>query len=178
MSWLSKLAKDKRGTAAAEMALVTPLLLSLLMSAAELGNYFYDEHKLIKAVRDGARYAARQKFSNFSTCSGSVPTSGTAGSVYENTKLMVRKGALDTNANDLLPNWDSVTFSATMSCTTSLDDGAGGNLTLGGIYAATSAPTVVVTVSLPYRSIIGTAFGFSGYGVSLNATQSAAVMGL
>jgi hypothetical protein len=178
MSWLSKVARDKRGTAGAEMALVAPLLLSLLLGAAELGNYFYDEHKLIKGVRDGARYAARQKFSNFSACSGSVPTSGTAGSVYENTKLMVRKGALDVNATDLLPNWGSATFSATMSCKTSLDDGAGGNLAFGGIYAATSAPTVVVTVSLPYRSIIGTAFGLSGFGLTLNATQSAAVMGL
>jgi Flp pilus assembly protein TadG len=177
---MRRLWRDRGGAAAAEMALVSPLLLMLLFGSAELGNYFYDEHKLVKAVRDGARYAARQQFSNYTACSGDVPTEGTADTVFENTKLMVRKGSLDSTAPDILPKWDdaATTFDATMTCTTSLDDGAGGNYTLGGIYANVSAPTVVVTVHLPYRSILGTAFGFSGIGMTLNATQSAAVMGL
>jgi Flp pilus assembly protein TadG len=160
------------------MALVTPILLILLFGSVELGNYFYNEHKLVKAARDGARYAARQSFSNYSACSGSVPTPGLAGSVHENTKLMVRKGTLDSTAADLLPNWASATFTVTMSCSVSLDDGAGGNYALGGIYANTSAPTVVVKASLPYYSVLGVPFGLSGLGASLNATQSAAVAGL
>ena len=48
------------------MALVVPILLVLLFGSAELGNYFMNEHILVKAVRDGARYAARQDFTNFS----------------------------------------------------------------------------------------------------------------
>jgi hypothetical protein len=52
--------------AAAEMALVMPLLLTILFSLVEAGNYFYTEHVLVKAVRDGARYAGRQDFSFFS----------------------------------------------------------------------------------------------------------------
>ena len=36
---------------------------SLMFGAVELGNYFLNEHSLVKAVRDGARYAARQDFS-------------------------------------------------------------------------------------------------------------------
>lgn len=162
------------------MALIAPLMLTLLLGSAELGNYFYDEHKLVKSVRDAARYAARQQFSNFSACSGQVPTEGTPGTVFENTKLMAEKGTLDSTAADILPKWSDAgaSFDATMTCVTSLDDGAGGTYNLGGIYANVSAPTVVVTVSLPYRSIIGTAFGFSGRGFTLNATQSAAVVGL
>lgn len=181
---------DRRGAAAAELALLTPLLLAILFGSVELGNYFYNEHKLVKAVRDGARYAARQRFANYSACTGGVPTAGTAGTVYENTKLLVRKGKLDTTANDLLANWSGVTstctgspaggcFEVTMSCTTQLTD-ASGNLTLGGIYTneTTGAPTVVVNARLPYRSVLGTTLGFDSIGIFLNARQSAAVAGL
>ena len=46
---------DTRANAAVEMALVAPLLLAILFGSVELGNYFMNEHELIKAVRDGAR---------------------------------------------------------------------------------------------------------------------------
>lgn len=180
-----------RGSAAAEMALLAPLLLALLFGSVELGNYFYNEHKLLKSVRDGARFAARQQFSNFAACSGSAPTSGTPGSVYENTKLLVRKGTLNATADDLLPNWDGVAascggnptagcFAVTMSCTPDLDDVTTGNtMTLGGIYTNSSgAPTVVVDTRLPYYSVLGQTFGFDSSGLYLNARQSAAVAGL
>lgn len=178
MTRISKLLGDRSGAAAAEMAFVAPLLLIILFGSVELGNYFYNEHKLVKAARDGARYAARNSFSNYSACSGNVPTPGLAGSLNENTKLMVRKGSLDSTAADLLPNWGSATFTVTMSCTATLADGVGGNYSLGGIYANTSAPTVVVSASLPYYSVLGLPFGLSGLGATLNATQSAAVAGL
>ena len=42
------------------------------MRRVEIGNYFLDEHILVKAVRDGARFAARQNFSNYSACTGAV----------------------------------------------------------------------------------------------------------
>jgi hypothetical protein len=171
------LLRDERASAAAEMVLVIPLLLTLMMGSVELGNYFYTEHKLVKSVRDGARYAARQRFSNYDCSGATVPTEGTADTVFEDTKLIVRKGSLDPSASDLLPNWNGATFSATMTCVSELDDGAGGNYSLGGLYANVEAPTVLVTATLPYQSLIGTAFGFSGLGFKLYAAQSAAVMG-
>ena len=51
---------ETRGAAAAEMALMLPLLLILIFVGFEAGHYFYTEHKVIKAVREGARYAGRQ----------------------------------------------------------------------------------------------------------------------
>src|SRR5215217_7313983 len=54
------LGHDVRGSAAAEMALVLPLLLALMFGSLELGDYFLSEHVLLKGVRDGAVYAARQ----------------------------------------------------------------------------------------------------------------------
>lgn len=182
MKLLNAFLIDRSGAAAAELALITPLLLALLMGSAEVGNYFYSEHKLVKGVRDGARYAARQSFSNYDACSGDVPTPGESGTVHENTKLIVRKGTLDSSAPDLLPNWDDddSEFEVTMTCIASLDDGAGGTYNLGGLYAnsATGAPTVLVSASLPYRPIVGSMFGFSGLGFPINATQTAAVAGL
>lgn len=159
------------------MALVTPLLLLIMFGSVEMGNYFYDEHKLAKAVRDGARYAARQRFANYTACTGSPPQA-----VIDDTRKIVRKGALDGAASDLLPNWDSagVSFSVMMSCQATLDLGGGNSMAPSGIYAGmtSGAPTVTVTASLPYQPVVGSAFGFSGANLSLNATQQAAVAGL
>jgi hypothetical protein len=176
MNMLDALRGSSRGAAAAEMALVTPLLLGILFGSVELGNYFYDEHKLVKAVRDGARYAARQRFANFNGCTGSPPAT-----VVSETRTIVRKGTLDSTSSDLLPNWDdaSTSFSVTMSCLPTLSDG-GNTMAPSGIYAGmtSGAPSVTVTARLPYRPLIGSAFGFSGAGAFLNATQHAAVGGL
>ncbi len=55
MRALRRLMGSNGGAAAAEMALVTPLLLIIMAGGLEVGNYFMDEHRLVKAVRDGAR---------------------------------------------------------------------------------------------------------------------------
>jgi Flp pilus assembly protein TadG len=65
MTRSSALLRCERGAAGAEMALVLPLLLVLMFSAFELGNYFRDWHTLSKSVRDGARFAARHDFGDF-----------------------------------------------------------------------------------------------------------------
>jgi hypothetical protein len=156
------------------MALVAPLLLILMMGSVELGNYFYNEHKLVKSVRDGARYAARQRFANYTACTGAP-----ADPVPADTELMVRKGTLDGSAPDLLANWDDADFQMSISCKATVDDDDG-TYNVAGIYAnfTGGAPTVEVTVSLPYRPLLATPFGFSGSGFSLSASQSAAVAGL
>ena len=127
MSKRFALVRDRRGTAAAEMALVTPLLLIIMLGSMELGNYFYNQHTLVKSVRDAARFAARQRMSNYTTCPGSPPQA-----IIDDTKTVARKGYLDSTANDLLPNWASATFSVTMTCTANLTDSGGGTLTFGG----------------------------------------------
>src|SRR3546814_9752890 len=86
MLWRS-LARDRSGAAAAEMALVSPMLIILMFGSFELGNYFLDEHVVLKAVRDGARYAARQNFTTM-PCSG-TPTADAA------IKNLVRYGNIE-----------------------------------------------------------------------------------
>ncbi len=160
--------RDRRGTASAEMALVTPLLLILMMGTFELGNYFMNEHILVKAVRDGARFAARQSFSNYDACTGSP-----GGTVVADTRTLVMTGLLSGGTNKLR-NWTATTVNVTMNCTTTA-----GTETISGIYRgrATGAPRVTVTASVPYQSVLAS-FGFTGIGLNLNASQNAAVMGI
>lgn len=68
MTMLRRLASDCRAAAAAEMALVAPLLLMLIVVAFEAGNYFLSEHVVQKGVRDAARYASRLSIDNYPGC--------------------------------------------------------------------------------------------------------------
>lgn len=175
---LTRLVRDGSASAAAEMALVMPLLLIIMMGSVELGNYFLDEHVLVKGLRDGARFAARQAFTNYNGCTATPADVPQA--VIDNTKLIVRKGSLTSTDADLLPNWDdaATTFTVQTSCT----DTAGGT-GMSGIYAgnivgnANLAPIVIVTASVPYKTVLST-YGFTGKGYSLNATQQATVTGI
>lgn len=165
---------DRRGAAAAEMALVAPLLVTILIGSIELGSYFYNEHILTKAVRDAARYAARQPFANYSACSGE-PT----GTVGAETRALVRTSLL-TGGSDRFPDIDDSDIVLEISCETTADPMTGSTENLSGIYKynASGAPIVTVTASVPYAPVIGAPFGFSGAGINLNASQAAAVMGV
>jgi hypothetical protein len=162
----SSLLEDRRGAAAAEMALVLPILVLLLLGSAELGRYFWNEHVLLKAVRDGAVYASRQKIDNFDCDAGTVSST-----VVANTKSLVQTGALS-GGSDLLPNWSvgDTVFAIDLDCVTEA-----GATTLGGIYTANggNVPVLTVRASLPFRSLFGTTVG-----LTLNAQQQAAVYGL
>jgi Flp pilus assembly protein TadG len=167
---LLDLLRDRSANAAAEMAFVTPLLLILMMACAELGNYFWIEHTWLKAVRDGARFAARQSFSNYPDCS-TVSTTTT-----DNTRNVVMYGYLsDTSGNKLTPNISTANVSVTTACATT----AGGQ-TMSGLYQnqANGAQIVTVSATVTYRPIIAMALGFSGVSMNLYAASQAAVTGL
>lgn len=168
MTLLGRLARDVRATAAAELALVMPLMLALMLGAVELGNYFYNEHILLKAVRDGARYAARQNFIYYESCSGSVGEP-----VLTNTRNLVKTGLL-TGGSNKFPDAGAATINVTMNCTTTAN-----SQTMSGIYRgrASGAPRVTVSATVPYTPLVA-ALGFNSSSLSLNATEQAAVMGL
>lgn len=162
---------DARAAAAVEMALVAPLLLIIMLGSTELGNYFMNEHSLIKAVRDGARFAARQDFSWYPTCSGSPDTDN----VVTPTQNVVMYGYLS-GSTVLTPNISASDISVTTQCFT----GSVGGQTMSGLYRnrADGAQVVTVSATVNYRPILGTMFGFSGLNTRLNATSQAAVTGL
>jgi len=165
--------RDRRGAAAAEMALVMPLLLAIMVGSVELGSLFYNEHILVKAVRDGARYAARQNFSNYG-CSGAP-----GGTVVAETQALVRTSLLTSGA-DRFADIQNSDITLDTRCETTADDDLGSTENMTGIYrgAANGAPVVTVSATVDYAPVIGAAFGFSGVGWHLNASEQAAVMGL
>jgi Flp pilus assembly protein TadG len=164
---LHRLARDCSGASAAEMALVTPLLLIIMFGSVELGNYFMNEHSLVKAVRDGARFAARQSFSSYPDCSTVDATTQSA------IKNVVMYGYLS-GSNTLTPNISASNITITTSCAASA---ASQNML--GIYRgrASGAQLVNVSATVSYRSVLGS-LGFSGISANLNAASQAAVQGI
>jgi Flp pilus assembly protein TadG len=148
------------------MALVLPLLMVILFGCLELGNYFMNEHRLVKAVRDGARFAARQDFTNYPSCSTVSTTTRDA------TRNVVTNGVMS-GGTIITPNIQATDVDVTTSCATS----AGGQ-TMAGIYTGRTTGAQIVTVSarVNYRPVLAIA-GFTGIGLTLNAASQAAVSG-
>ena len=169
---------SRSGSAAVEMALVMPLLLALMMGSAEIGNYFMSEHRLIKAVRDGARFAARQDFTYYpaSSCGGSPDTTN----VVTPTQNLVMNGYLS-GGTLVTAGVQSSNITVTVICTQTAVTTA-----MSGIYSKRGsicggtggcAQTVRVTAQVPYWPILAS-FGFRGWGMQLNASSQAAVTGI
>lgn len=147
------------------MALVTPLLVTLMFGAFELGNYFLSEHAVAKAVRDGARYASRRSFTEYSCSAASAD-------VIDKTRNVVRTGQIATGGTARLVGWSNpATITVSVSCNT-----AGG---FTGIYTgiSTGAPVVTVSASVPYASLFQS-LGFVSSSLLLNASSQSAVMGI
>ena len=154
--------RDRRGAAAAEMALVVPLLVLLMIGSFEMGKYFLDAHAVQKAARDGARYAGRQSF-------GTMPCGGPA-TDEASIKNLVRTGTTAAGGEARISYWtDPATITVTITC----DSTAA--YTASGIYTAADggARRVTVSASVPYESLFGVPF----FGTTVNGRSEAAVMG-
>lgn len=152
--------------------MVTPLLLVIMFGALETGKFFLDEHVVIKAVRDGARFAARQSFGNM-PC-GSAPANETA------IKNLVRFGKPVVTGTDQprLYYWtsnDSITI--TINCLSNAPDGAGVRPYSGLYFERDSVPRVTVSATVPY-SPLAAAIGVDFTGLSIGAANQAPVAGL
>ena len=165
---LSRLLRQEAGSAAAEMALVTPLLLVLMLGSMELGYYFYSEHVVVKGVRDGARYASRQSFADF-TCPGAT----IGGSVVTDTQRVTRTNTVTGSGTPRLGGWTSdASVSVTITC---FDNSSG---TYSSFYEGVGQfPVVTVRATVPYTSLFAT-IGFPSLGRNLNASSQAVVMGI
>jgi len=156
----------RRGSAAVEMAMVTPILLALVCGAADLGNYFLSEHIVLTGVRDGARYAARRYAQNCTAVTNDTGTIATA------TKYLVRTNSIDGTGALRLNAWtDNATVTVSVACNTS-------STYRGGIYVSSTGGVPIVTVSatVAYPSLFK-AFGLTTTTINLNATAQAAAVG-
>jgi Flp pilus assembly protein TadG len=164
---LLSLTRSQSGAAGAEMALVTPLLLLLMFGSFELGNYFYSEHVVTKAVRDGARFASRS-FALDANCS-TPPVA-----VVTNTKEVTRTGQVSGGTARLAGWTDATTIAVSLTCTTS------GGYVNNGIYKGLSGGirVVNVTATVPYTSLFATLGLTDGDNLTLNASSEAPVVGI
>jgi Flp pilus assembly protein TadG len=166
---LSLFLASQSGVAAAEMALVTPLLLALMTGTFEIGNYFYSEHVVATAVRDGARYASRRSFSDF-PCGGSITAA-----VVTNTQNITTTGAISGGVQRLA-GWTNPTTSVSVTFACDTTNASAGN----GIYTGQTGGVRVVTVAatVPYTPLFYRVGLSNANTLNLVAQSQAAVVGI
>ncbi len=162
---------DQIGAAAAEMALILPLVMVMLFATFEGAYYIICEHQVVTGVRNAARYAARLDFSHYSCPSTYVASPSGVPTITEGQiKNLARTGQL-VGGTARVQGWGSVATDTTISvsCTGST----------GGIYAATSgnAPKVRVSARFNYPSLMGQ-LGFTQATLQIGASAESPVMGL
>lgn len=171
MQLVTQLLRNRSGAAAVEMALITPMLIILMFGSFELGNYFWNEHKVVKAVRDGARFAGRQPFSNYICTSSTVTdTALTNTDLTRRIKNVTRTGVLADGGTARVYGWDNNEVTVTFSCPATAVQ--------TGIYdGLPNAPRVKVAATVPYTGLFG-ALGFDTSGLNVVAEAQATVMGI
>lgn len=174
MQRLRSLLKNSRGSAGAEMALVLPMLFALIFTTFEGGNYLWNEHKVVKGVRDGARYAGRLSFSDYDCTSGTI----TDPAAIDRIKLLTRTGTLDAAANPTVNGWDDDDITITVNCLAP-DAADPDDLASNGIYVSnpSGAPRVAVSANVTYPSLFSV-LGFDTSAARLKSVAVSAVMGI
>ena len=177
--------RDNRASAAAELAMVTPFLLTLMFGAVELGNLFMDEHALEKQVRNGARYASRLEIDENYSC----PATVFADADYAAKVINVPKhGVVDGSGN---PRWTGYwarpcagqgggqTLTVSVRCVDKdqIDVGNTGNSGIYSTLGGTTIPVVKVEGAVRYRSVIAT-LGFDVADMCLTAESEIPVQGI
>lgn len=166
--------RSQGGAAASEMALMLPLLLLLMFGGFEAGHYFYTEHKIIKAVREGARYGGRLGFDGAGyACriAGGPANWVEAGEpALSDIRKVTVYGSTDTTGSPRIKNWAATDVTVEYRCQ--------GAFT-GGIYSAQASggPVVRVSATADYPSLFGT-LGLFDSSASVNASAQAPVNGI
>ena len=136
---LARFARNEGGTAASEMALMLPLMLTVIFATFEAGHYLYTEQKIIEAVRQGARYAGRLPFGSY-TCPSTI--NGTA---LASVKTVTLTGKV-AGTTPLIKDWTANDITVTVACNAGTTTGVFKGNTGG-------APIVTVAATADYTSL-------------------------
>lgn len=170
-AFINRFVGETRASASVEFALLLPMLIVLLFGGAEAGHFVWTQHKLVEAVRDGARYASRLPVTGSEgVCAGATETISTA--QIDAVKLVTRTGQLDNpGALPVVKGWDASEVSVNVTCQAFVDT---------GIYSDLGEAGPVVTVSasgVAYPMLFG-GLAWAASGVNLTAKSSAVVIGI
>lgn len=164
---IGRLFRDRRGSAAVEFVLSLPMMLALLFVGMEAGHFFWTEHKLVKAVRDGARFAARAQVEDL--CDGA--TADIDATLASEIRNLTATGQVADGGTSKVPGWDADDVVVTVGCQ---------QFVATGIYTDLGANGPLVTVSagsVAYPAILNS-LGVLDNTVTISAESSAAVMGI
>jgi Flp pilus assembly protein TadG len=160
-----------KASASVEFALIVPMLVILLFGGAEAGHFVWTQHKLVEAVRDGARYASRLPVNGADgVCVGATEQLST--DAEDRIKLVTRTGQLaNSGAQPVVPGWTDAQVTVAVTCQAFVNT---------GIYAdlGENGPVVTVAASgVSYPTLFG-GLAWLGSGISLSAKSNAAVIGI
>ena len=180
--------RDRTASAATEMALLVPMLVILMFGGFEAGYYMWNQHKVIKAVRDGARFAGRMPMVAYDCSSGTglaspaVTVPGDTTTVETAVKNMTRTGTISGLEKPVVSGWANSGVTLAVTCGNS----TGGSTTQTGLFKnndptltsnkLNGAIRVRVTADTAYRPLFST-LGFSTVNIGLRASAQAVVMG-
>ncbi len=157
-----------RGTASVEFVLMLPVMLALLFGGFEAGHFLWTQHKLVEAVRNGARYASRLDVAQVCDGGASVLSADEVARI----KLLTRTGQVArADAVAAVPGWTDAQVRVSVTCGAFVDT---------GIYSEYGEPGPVVVVSanqVPYPSLFGR-LGIIDPEITMHARSSAPVIGL
>ncbi|MDC8754810.1 TadE/TadG family type IV pilus assembly protein [Erythrobacter sp. sf7] len=159
---IARFIRNSFGTAAAEFALTLPMMLALLFGAMEAGHFFWTQHKIVKSVRDGARFASRLDVTRLCANDAALLTE---------IRNVTATGQLVTGGTPKVPGWQPANVNVAVSCGSFVDT---------GIYSDLGERGPLVTVSsgaVRYPSILG-GLGYIDSSINLSARSSAAVVGI
>lgn len=157
---------DRRGSASAEFALALPMMMALMFGGFEAGHFFWTEHKLVKAVRDGARYASRLPVEDL--CDGA--TEVMSDDLEDTIQNVTATGRLADGAPKV-PGWDPNDVAVTIGCQ---------GFVATGIYTGLGEAAPMVSIStggVTYPSLFN-GLGFLDSTIQMSAEASAAVAGI
>lgn len=164
LAGVARLRRDVSGVAATELALMVPLYLILFIGFYETGRVMYDYQIVTKAVRDGARYAARLP----ADCAGFDDAAAEL-----RVQRLTRTGTIDATAAPLLDYW---TADSTVTVSIGCFDNAAGTY-LGAYTGVDQIPTIRVNVALPFTFIFA-GYDFSASVLNLTFVHSEPHIGL
>nr|WP_277601976.1 TadE/TadG family type IV pilus assembly protein [Altererythrobacter sp. BO-6] len=156
-----------RGAAAAEMALILPLATLLLFTTLEAGHWMYTQHQVVKGLRDGARYAARQSIDD-------VDCAGISATVISEVQNLSTTGQLVNGGSPRVSGWDPSEVEVLVNCTR-----VDATVAQAGIYDSSEpGRSVIVRTRFDYDSLFNGLGILSDTTVDLNGEQEAAWMGI
>ena len=148
--------------------MLLPLMILLLFGGFEGGHFIWTQHKLVEAVRNGARYAGRLEVTKVCDGGASIVTAAQIDEI----KLLTRTGQLQNPAmHPLIPGWTNDQIAVSITCGAFVDTGIYDELGEAGPVA------VVAASGVPYPSLFG-GLGIFDPGIRMNARASAPVIGL